>query len=144
MAARSASATSRACGTRLAEAAASAIVRLLAEMRHDRGDAGLAHRDVLLAVAARGGDRADALPVDEDREAADEDGEAPLVLGHDAERLLAGHRVLVVVRRLAMAGGGEGLVHRDLHAGDLAAVEPAQRDRIAGIVGDADHLRHAE
>src|SRR5277367_4574195 len=102
MAPRSASATSRACGTRLAEIEDAVTARLLAEMRHDRGDAGLAHRDVLLAVAARGRDRADALPVDEDREAADEDREAAVMLGHDAERFLARHRVLVIVGRLAM------------------------------------------
>src|SRR6185295_15748734 len=95
----------------------------------ERGDAGLAHRDVLLAVAARGADAADALAVDEDREAADEHGEAAAMLGPDAERLLAGQRVLVVVGALAMTGGGERLVHRDLHAGHLAAVEAAHRDR---------------
>jgi len=43
-----------------------------------------------------------------------------------------------------MACGGEGLVHGDLHAGDLAAIEASQRDRIAGIVGDAENLGDAE
>src|SRR5260221_12908634 len=124
MAWRNSSASARARGTRLIGAAVATVVTLLAEVLHDRGDAGLAHRDVLLAVAARGGDRADALAVDEDRKAADEDGEAAVVLGHDAERLLAGHRVLVVVRRLAVTGGGERLVHGDLHPLHLAAVEP--------------------
>jgi hypothetical protein len=39
---------------------------------------------------------------------------------------------------------GEGFVERDLHAGDLAAVEPAKGNRIAGRIGDAQHFRHAE
>src|SRR5215472_8930010 len=146
MAWRSASATARPRGTRgAARVATSAIAPpLFAEMLHDRGDAGLAHRDILLAVAARGRDGSDALAIDEDGKAADEDREAAVVLGHDAEGLLAGYRILVVVGRLAVAGGGERLVHRDLHARHFAAVEPAQRDRVAGVVGDADHFGHAE
>src|SRR5207248_8330860 len=57
---------------------------------------------------------------------------------------LAGQRVLVLVRGPAMPRRGEGLIERDLHAGDLAAVEPAQGNRIAGRVGDAERFRHAE
>ena len=66
------------------------------------------------------------------------------MLGEDAERFLAGMGVLVVVRRLAVAGGGEGLVHGDLHARHLAAVEAAQRDRVARGIGDAEHLGTAD
>src|SRR5215208_5069502 len=83
------------------------------QMLAQRRDAGLADGGILLAVAARGGNRADALPVDHDRIAADEHREAALVLREDAERLLAGQRVLVGIGRLAVAGGGEGLVDRD-------------------------------
>src|SRR5260221_10381783 len=104
---------------------------LFANMLHEGGDAGFAHNRVLLAVAARGGDAADDLAVDADREAADEDGEAAVMLREDAQSLLAGIGVLVVVRRLAVAGGGEGLVYGDLHARHLAAVEAAQRRRLA-------------
>ena len=60
------------------------------------------------------------------------------------EVLLAGQRILVVVRGLAMAGRGEGLVHGDLHAGDLAAVEAPEREGIARVVGDAEDLGDAE
>src|SRR5438045_2513809 len=49
---------------------------LFPDMLHECRNAGLAHHRVLLAVAARGGDAADDLSVDADREAADEDGEA--------------------------------------------------------------------
>ena len=64
------------------------------DRRHEGRDPRLAAGDVLLAVAARGRHRADALAVDEDREAADEHREAALVLGEDAERLLAGQAFL--------------------------------------------------
>src|SRR5260370_39071071 len=66
------------------------------------------------------------------------------MLGEDAEGFFAGQRVLVVVRRLAMACRGKSLVHGDLYAGDLAAIEASQRDGIAGIVGDAEDLGDAE
>ena len=39
-------------------------------MQHQGGDAGLANRRILLAIAARSRDRADALPVNKDWEAA--------------------------------------------------------------------------
>jgi len=61
-------------------------------MLHQGGDPSLAHGGVLIAIAARCGDRADTLPVDKDRIAADEDRESSLMLGEDAERLLAGQR----------------------------------------------------
>jgi hypothetical protein len=59
-------------------------------MLHQGGDARLAHRRVLLAVAPRVSDRADALPVDKDRVAANENCEAAFMLGEDAEGPLAG------------------------------------------------------
>src|SRR4029450_1033321 len=130
--------------TTLLRDARSVAMVLLLQGGHEGRDPGLAAGYVLFAVAAGGRDRSDALAVDEDRKAADEHGEAALVLGEDAEGLLAGVGVLVVVRALAMAGGGEGLVHGDLHAGHLAAVESPERDRIGGIVGDAEDLGHAD
>src|SRR4051812_41281492 len=122
----------------------SATPSLFPDMLHEGGDAGLADDRVLLAVAAGRGDAADDLTVDADRETADEDGEAALMLGEDPEGLLAGIGVLVVVRRLAVAGGGERLVHGDLHARHLAAIEAAQRDRIARGIGDAEYLGTAD
>src|SRR5947208_3482589 len=113
-------------------------------MLHQRGDTRLAHRRILLAIAPRSSDRADALPVDKNRIAADENGEAAFMLSEDAEGFLAGQRILVLVGGPAMPRRGKGLVERDLHARDLAAVEPAQGYRIARRVGDAEHFRHAE
>src|SRR5579864_2753512 len=113
-------------------------------MLHERGDARLADRDVLLAIAARGRDAAHHLAVDHDGKAADENREAALVLREDAEGFLARERVLVVMRRLAVPGGGEGLVHRDLHARHLAAIETPERDRISGGIRDAEYLGHAD
>jgi hypothetical protein len=54
--------------------------RLFPEMLHKRDDARLAHRRIP-AVTARGSERADALPVDKDRVAADENCEAAFMLG---------------------------------------------------------------
>ena len=54
-------------------------------MLHQRGDTRLAHRRILLAIAPRSSDRADALPVDKNRIAADENGEAAFMLSEDAE-----------------------------------------------------------
>src|SRR5262249_3615523 len=99
---------------------------------------------VLLAVSARRTDGTDDLALDDDREAAHKDGETALVLGEDAERLFTGIAVLVLVRRLAMAGRGERLVHRDLNARHLAAIQAPQRDRIAGVIRNAQDLGNAQ
>src|SRR5215831_18342955 len=115
----------------------------LAEMAHERGDPRFATGDVLLAIAAGSGDAADHLAIHHHGKTADKDGEASLMLGEDAEGLLARERVLVVMRRLAVTRGGEGLVHGDLHARHLAAVEAAEGDRVTGAVGDAQHFGHA-
>src|ERR1051326_6378420 len=104
---------------------------------------------VLFAVAAGEPDAADHLAVDDDRESADEGGEAAFEAELDAERLVAGQRRSAgrpgeEMRRALVPGRGERLVPRDLRPGDARAIHALEGERKAALVAYAHRLRDAE
>src|SRR6185436_2417271 len=104
---------------------------------------------VLLAVTARKPDAANHLAVDDDRETANESGEASFEAQLDAEGLVAGQgrairRGREEMRRALVAGRSKRLVPGDLRPGNARAVHALERDRVAAVVDDANGLAHAD